>query len=161
MDFSKTKGGGPGRGKKGRAGDVPDGAIDASPGNLPANTEQGSKRFEGGGAGRTGPKNIMETQAWKDGTGGARKLWGNYLSILSESFARMPRDAQEQLIVRLSQVLTIGSAILILSFFYAFIPVFIRVLALPAVVVGAWYAGTKVVAPIMVTRFDSYLNRDF
>ncbi len=156
MDFSKTKGGGPRGGKKGRAGDGPD-SIDASPG-MPAQTEQGGKRFEGGG---TGPKNIMETQAWKEGTGGAKKLWGNYMNILSDSFARMPRDGQEQLITRLSQVLTIGSAILILSFFYAFIPVFIRVLALPAVVVGAWYAGTKVVAPIMIARFDSYLNRDF
>ncbi len=155
MDFSKTKGGGPRGGKKG---DGPDRSIDASPGNLPA--EQSGKRFEGGGTG-TGPKNIMETQAWKEGTGGARRLWSNYMNILAESFSRMPRDGQEQLIVRLSQVLTIGSAILILSFFYAFIPVFIRVLALPAVVVGAWYAGTKVVAPIMIARFDSYLNRDF
>jgi len=127
----------------------PNDIIDASPGDDSSRVRKGSQ-----------PRNIQETQAWQDGVGGARRMWNNYLTLLSTSFAKMSRQGQEQFITRLSQIVTIGSAALFTSIFYAFLPSIVRVFALPLVIVGAWWAGTNIVAPQMIVRFSQYLNED-
>jgi hypothetical protein len=123
-------------------------SIDASPGNASLDAP-------------ARPKNIRETKAWQDGSAGVKKMWWNYKQTLSESFKRMGRAQQEQLITQLSMIVTIGTTILLLSFFYNFLPQVVRVFALPLIGVGSWWAGTRIVAPIMIGRYDEYLNREF
>ncbi|HEY9679471.1 MAG TPA: hypothetical protein V6C76_15795 [Drouetiella sp.] len=106
------------------------------------------------------PRNLQETKVYKDSVKGARTAWHNYLSFLSVKFQDTPRRGQEQFIQRMSQTFTIGSAVLITSFVYPFLPTLIRVFALPVVLVVSWWLGTKVVTPQMIARFEKYLNKD-
>ena len=81
--------------------------------------------------------------------------------MLTTKFKQLPRAEQETLITRISQVVTMGSSVLVIQLFYSFLPLFLRVLALPLALVAAWWAGTRVVAPMMIIRYDKYLNREY
>ncbi|MBS1954914.1 MAG: hypothetical protein JST89_12050 [Cyanobacteria bacterium SZAS-4] len=107
------------------------------------------------------PRNLQETKVYKDSVKGARAAWQNYVAFLATKFHDTPRRGQEQFIVRMSQTLTIGSAVLITSLFYPFLPTLIRVFALPGVLVLSWWLGTKIVAPQMTIRFEKHLNQEF
>src|SRR6516162_7342313 len=102
------------------------------------------------------PRNIKETKVWQDTVGATQQLWSNYVNLLSVSFRNMPREEQCRLITRLSQYITIGVTALALSFFYQFLPLFFRVLALPAILVGSWLIGTRVVAPVIISRVERH-----
>jgi hypothetical protein len=134
-----------------------DDGFDASPNapDLPAVSDGGS-RFGNGKKG--GPKNIQETKAWKESVGGVQRFWGNYVNTLKTAFKRMDRRQQEDLITRVSQIITVGTAIITMSAWYWFMPQQIRVIALPIVIVGSWWVGTKIVGPSMIARFDSHLH---
>ncbi|MBX9692359.1 MAG: hypothetical protein K2Z81_08250 [Cyanobacteria bacterium] len=112
-----------------------------------------------GPSGSMGPKNITETKAFQQGMGGIRNLWGNYLDVLGAHFERMSRPQQELFILRMCQVITIGCAIVLASFFYGFIPVLVRVFAFPVFIAGSWFAATRVVSPIIIAQFEHKLNR--
>jgi len=124
--------------------------IDASPGERPA--------ARPGAAGGQGPRSIQETKAWQEGTGGLKRMWHNYVTMLGTQFKKMTRREQEELITRLSQIVTIGSAALITMLFYGFIPLFLKIFVLPGILLGAYWAGTNVVSPIMIARYEQYLN---
>ncbi len=79
--------------------------------------------------------------------------------MLSGRFRNTPRAGQEAFILRMSQAITIGSAGLIALFVYPFLPTLVRVFALPVVLVLSWLLGTKLVAPQMMSRVESYLNQ--
>lgn len=104
------------------------------------------------------PKNIYETKPFKTGMGGVTQMWSNYVAILHNSFKRMDRSEQEQLIVRLCQVITVGCAIVLTTFFYQFVPLLVRVFFLPLFIVGSWFVATRVVSPIIIAQFESKLN---
>jgi len=104
------------------------------------------------------PRNLPETKAWKEGVSGAKSVWSGYLGILGHRFKNTPRAKQEEYILRFSQAVTIGSAALVLSFVYQFLPTFARVFVLPLVLAGAYLVSNKVVAPTMVARFEKHLN---
>lgn len=104
------------------------------------------------------PRNLPDTKAWKQGVSGAKSVWSGYLSMMAARFQSTPRLKQDEYILRMSQIVTIGSAALVLSFGYPFLPTFARVLILPVVLVGAWLVGSRVVAPTMVARFEKHLN---
>ncbi|MBX9670323.1 MAG: hypothetical protein K2X93_22175 [Candidatus Obscuribacterales bacterium] len=120
----------------------------------------------GNGTGRKVParrsekKSIKDNKALREGMGGLSAIWGNYTATLSAYFKSMSRDAQEQLITRLCQVITVGSAIVLTSFFYQFIPLPVRVFAMPVFIVGSWFVATRVVAPIIIAQFEDKLNND-
>jgi hypothetical protein len=82
----------------------------------------------------------------------------NYGGLLGRSFQNLSRAEQEQLITRYCQILTIGSAVVIATFIYPFLPTLVRVFSAPALVIAAWYLGTKVVSAIMIKRLDKYLK---
>ena len=154
MDFKKSR-----SGKKGDAKSSdktfsasPDygATIDASPGERPL-----SRPGAGGGH---GPRSIQETKAWQEGTGGLKRMWHNYVTMLGTQFKKMTRREQEELITRLSQIVTIGSAALITMLFYGFIPLFLKIFVLPGILLGAYWAGTNIVSPIMIARYEQYLN---
>lgn len=164
MDFKKGKGNLPGdsdksssygstRSSSGRK--KGDGTIDASPDNTAA-SRTGSKPGLGSGA-----RNVLETKAWQESKAGALRIWHNYKLMLITKFKQLPRAEQETLITRICQVVTMGSAVLVIQLFYSFLPLFLRVLALPLALVGAWWAGTRVVAPMMIIRYDEHLNREY
>jgi len=134
-----------------------DSGFDASPGgaDLPAVTD-GASRFGNGKKG--GPKNIQETKAWKDSVGGVQRFWGNYVNTLKTAFKRMDRRQQEDLITRMSQIMTIGTAIITMNVWYYFMPQQVRVITPPIVLFGCWWIGTKIVGPSMIARFDHFLN---
>ena len=123
-----------------------DGVIDASP---------DGKHTNGKGV---QPRNILETRPVQDSMRGARAMWATYLAILKNSFANMERPKQEWFILRFSQAVTIGSAVLLAQLFYAFLPTFVRVFFLPTVILVSWFIGTRIVAPQMIVRFSKYLN---
>lgn len=106
----------------------------------------------------SGPKNIQETKAWKDGVGGLQRFWSNYLNSLKTAFQRLDRRGQEELIIRMCQIMTVGAAIITTSIWYYFMPPNVRVLILPVVLVGAWWLGTKIVGPSMIDRFDVHMH---
>jgi hypothetical protein len=134
-----------------------DDGFDASPNDL-RTVEDAGKNGLRKTSGK--PKNIMETKAWQESTGGARRFWHNYVNNLSTHFQRMNRKGQEELITRLSQIISIGTAVITMSAWYWFLPQGFRVIALPIIIVGSWWVGTRIVAPAMIARFEKYLNKD-
>jgi hypothetical protein len=150
MSFGKSKGDKP---QKSRSKNFDDQIIDASPGDNPQDMAMSANSS-------ARPANIRETKAWKNVSGGIKGMWGNYIQTLINAFGRMNREEQIDLIIKGSQIITIGVAVVGLGLFYYFLNVTIRVLATPALLVGAWFLGTKVVAPIMVERLNQYLNQD-
>ncbi|MDZ4837781.1 MAG: hypothetical protein SGJ27_28700 [Candidatus Melainabacteria bacterium] len=143
MDLSKL------RGAKGNPGE-----IDQSP---PASNGAGDKR-ELPSKSPKNPKSVTETNAYKQGKAGIGQFWSNYVHLLSNYFSRMSRSDQEQLIVRGCQVVTVGCAIVLTTFFYQFVPLLIRVFTLPLFIVGSWFVATKVVSPIIIAQFENKLN---
>lgn len=139
---------------QGKQGGRPEDSLEG----FDASPDSGNKNGRKNGS--RSPRNIQETRVWKDSVGGLSSMWKQYVAILKQSFARLPRDKQEFYIIRLSQAVTIGSSILAISFFYPFLPTIIRVFALPLVIVVSWWCGTKIVAPQMVIRMSSYLNKE-
>jgi hypothetical protein len=77
---------------------------------------------------------------WKNGS---NSYWSGYLEMMSRRFHNSPRSKQDEYILRMSQICTIGAAALALSFGYPFLPVFARVFMLPLVLVAAWFIGGK------------------
>lgn len=148
MSFGKSKGDKP---QRSRSKNFDDQIIDASPGDNPYEMSMNP----GNG---TRPNNIRETKAWKNVSGGIKGIWATYMQTLATAFGKMNRDEQVDLIIKGSQIITIGVAVVGLGLFYYFLNVTIRVLITPALLVGAWFLGTKVVAPVMIERFNSLLN---
>jgi|AGTN01.2.fsa_nt_gi hypothetical protein len=106
-----------------------------------------------------GPKNITETKAFKQGMGGFKQMWDNYVNILASDFRRRSRGDQEALILRMCQVVTVGCAIVLSTFFYQFVPLLIRVFAFPVFIVGSWFIASRVVGPIILTQLENKLNK--
>ncbi|HEY9871094.1 MAG TPA: hypothetical protein V6D08_18150 [Candidatus Obscuribacterales bacterium] len=153
MDFKKSRGGKRGEQRSSdktfSASPDPGATIDARPTGEPPPLAK-----QAGG----GPRNIQETKAWKESTSGLQRMWHNYLNMLGTQFRRMSRADQEALITRLCQIVTIGSAALVTMLFYGFIPLFLKIFVLPGILLAAYWAGTNVVAPIMIVRYEQYLN---
>jgi hypothetical protein len=151
----KDRGRGP-DGRSSRPGSEREGGddIDMSPGG-------GYARGARPGARPGSPKSIQDTQAWQSSQAGLANMWGNYRRVLKTSWQKMPRSDQEALITRLCQIVTIGVSVLVLMFFYGFLPKVIAIFAVPGVLVGSFWAGTKVVAPIIAAQYDQYLNKEF
>lgn len=97
-------------------------------------------------------------EMWNQGKKGLSDIWENYVQMLRRDFQKRPRRSQEQLILRLSQVLTIGCVVVLLNFFYSFIPSVIRLFAFPLLLVAAWFVATRAIAPMIVVRFEDHLN---
>jgi hypothetical protein len=144
VDRNKPKGRASGLGAK-KGGDV----FDASP--------SGTTDISAGGNGKR-PHNIQDTEGWKKGSSGVKKIWNNYINFLKASFTRMSRDDQENYITKFSQVITIGLGVVALQLFYPMLPSLLRVISLPLIVGVAWYLGNKVIAPTMIDRMGKYLN---
>lgn len=97
-------------------------------------------------------------EMWTQGKKGLSDLWKNYVDLLQRDFNRRTRESQEQLILRLSQVITIGCVVVLLNFFYSFIPSFIRLFIFPVILVISWFVATRAIAPMIVIRFEHRLN---
>jgi hypothetical protein len=106
-------------------------------------------------------RSVQDTKVWKDSTSGIKTLWGNYLQTLSNSFKRMSREQQESLISRICIIMTMGVSIILINLFYSFFPPLVRALVPPLVLALAYFAGARVVAPVMIGRFEEHLNREF
>ncbi len=103
-------------------------------------------------------KEQKNKEMWTQGKKGLSDIWENYVQMLRRDFQKRPRGSQEQLILRLSQVLTIGCVVVLLNFFYSFIPSVIRLFAFPLLLVAAWFVATRAIAPMIVVRFEDHLN---
>jgi len=103
-------------------------------------------------------KKEANKEMWNQGKKGLSDIWENYVQMLRRDFQKRSRESQEQLILRLSQVLTIGCVVVLLNFFYSFIPSVIRLFAFPLLLVAAWFVATRAIAPMIVVRFEEYLN---
>lgn len=130
-----------------KKGSPDDEIIDASP--------------EAQGADPNRPRNIAETKVWKESTGSAKRAWSNYVGMLGSRFQMMPRFDQEQFITRLSIIFTMGATIIVMVMFYSFLPTAVRLLALPGALVASYLVGLKIVTPIMLSRYEQYLNREY
>jgi hypothetical protein len=106
-------------------------------------------------------RSIQDTKIYKDSMSGLRYGWNNYVQLLKNSFNRMPRANQEALITRFSMIITIGVSIIMIIFFYPFLPLFLRVIGVPLGLAAAWWAGTRIVGPVMIVRYEEHLNREF
>ncbi|MCW5824050.1 MAG: hypothetical protein KIT34_14695 [Cyanobacteria bacterium TGS_CYA1] len=109
----------------------------------------------------TAPKRTKKEankEMWNQGKKGLSDIWKNYVEMLRRDFQKRGRNSQEQLILRLSQVLTIGCVVVLLNFFYSFIPSVIRLFAFPVLLVAAWFVATRAIAPMIIVRFEDHLN---
>ncbi len=115
---------------------------------------------EGGGSGKPPRRTAVglgyfgESQPSKKGS----SMWQLYCSYLARYFKTMDRVDQEQLIIRLCQVVTVAWAIALTTFFYLFVPLLVRVFVLPLFLVGSWFVATRVVAPIAIAELEPKLN---
>lgn len=75
-----------------------------------------------------------------------------------DRFQTLERIEQEQGIIRICQIITVGTGLLGLSIFQTFLPDAVRVVSLPVVLIACWWAGTCIVGPQIITRFNRYLN---
>jgi hypothetical protein len=106
------------------------------------------------------PRNIRETKVWRDTAGAVQQMWSNYVNLLKGNFQTMSREEQCKLITRLCQIITTGVAGLAAQFFfYYYLPLFVKVIALPAYLIGAWMIGTRVVSKVIIKRVDKHLNQ--
>ena len=104
-------------------------------------------------------KSIRDTKPWKQATGGIKQAWSQYTQMLANSFRNLDRVEQEALITKFSMIFTIGAAVLLLSFFYSFLPLgLIRILSVPLLLIGSYFAGTRIVAQAMIVRLAKYLK---
>jgi hypothetical protein len=106
------------------------------------------------------PQNITDTKAFKAGKQGANRMWNNYKTSLITAFQRMNREDQEALVQRVCMIVTIGVTGIGLLLFYQFIPRLGRVFGVPAAIYGAWWAGNRIVTPVVLARLDNILNKD-
>jgi hypothetical protein len=113
------------------------------------------------GSPKTHVKNIRDTQVWKASVSGISGMWGNYLNILQRSFQRMSRLEQESLIRKICIAITLGIACLVAMFFYGMVDRTIRLIGLPLFILSAYWASTKIVTPMMIVRYDQYLNKEY
>ena len=106
--------------------------------------------------------NISEQigQAAKDSLNGGKKLWTNYLQLLSGYFQNMTRNEQEELITKFSWILTIGAAALAWCQIYPLFHPIIRLFACPISCILAYWFGKNIVSKIMIDRFSNYLNNE-
>lgn len=103
-------------------------------------------------------RDITDTEGWKSSQKGLKRFWTNYKNILKESFNRMTREEQEDLIDKFAMIVTIGVTCLILLIFYPVIPRLLRVLGLPCAILAAWWAGRRIVGPVIVDRMSNLLK---
>ena len=101
---------------------------------------------------------IQDSKIWQNTVGPTKNAFTGYFGFLGKYFHNLPRFEQEKLITTHCQILTIGAAVVLLTFVNPFLPTLIRVLLLPALFIFAWYMGTKVVPVIVIKRMDKYLN---
>jgi hypothetical protein len=106
------------------------------------------------------PASIRETQGWKTSQQGIKRFWNNYKEILITAFNRMSRAEQEGLVTRMCVIVTIGVTGLGLLLFYNFIPRMVRVVAVPSALFAAWWAGNRIVAPVVLGRLENFLNKE-
>jgi hypothetical protein len=105
------------------------------------------------------PRSLVDTDAYKKGKNSAGRLWNNYKTILKTSFNNMSRSDQEALLTKASVIVTIGVTILALGLFYSLIPRQVRVFLVPGALFGAWWIAGKVVAQVIIARFEPILNK--
>lgn len=105
-------------------------------------------------------RNITETGAWKSSSRGAKRFWVNYKNILKDSFNRMSRQEQEDLIIKFAMIVTLGVTCLVILIFYPVTPRLMRVLGLPVALLVAWWAGRRIVGPVVIDRMEGMLRKD-
>ncbi len=106
------------------------------------------------------PRNITDTQGWKSSSKGVKRFWTNYKAILKDSFNRMSRQEQEDLIDKFAMIVTVGVTCLVVLIFYPVIPRTLRVFGLPVALLSAWWAGRRVVGPVVIDRLGSILKKE-
>ncbi len=126
------------------------------------------ERKKGSGTDRMNPppessgkaRNITETEAWKSSSRGAKRFWVNYKNVLRDSFNRMSRQEQEDLIIKFAMIVTLGVTCLVILIFYPVTPRLMRVLGLPVALLVAWWAGRRIVGPVVIDRMENMLRKD-
>ena len=86
----------------------------------------------------------MSPNKWSRFVEKLREALDETFENMREAFNNMPPDRQNQLITNASQIICIGLTAVTLSYFYRFLPLFARVALVPALLVGAWWVGTKI-----------------
>ncbi len=105
-------------------------------------------------------RDITDTEGWKTSSKGLKRFWGNYKATLKESFNNMSRDQQEDLIDKFAMIVTIGVAALVVLIFYPVIPRLLRVLGVPLALIFAWWAGRRIVGPVVIDRLEHLLKKE-
>ena len=105
-------------------------------------------------------RNITDTEGWKSSQKGLKRLWSNYKKILKDRFTRMTRAEQEDLIDKFAVIITMGVTCLVILIFYPVMPRLLRVFLLPTALLSAWWAGRRIVGPVVVDRISHMLNED-
>ena len=105
-------------------------------------------------------RDIRDTEGYRSSKKGVKRFWSNYQNILKTSFNDMSRGEQEDLIDKFAMIVTIGVTVLVVLIFYPVIPRLLRVLGLPVALLVAWWAGRKVVGPVIVDRLEHLLKKD-
>jgi hypothetical protein len=75
-----------------------------------------------------------------------RNGWERYLQMLKQAFNQMSPSDQEDLIEKFAMIFTVGIACLVILTFYPIVPSFYRYVAVPLVLLAAWWSGRNLAA---------------
>jgi hypothetical protein len=109
---------------------------------------------------QAGNRNLSGSEGWKSSQQGVKRVWTNYQTMLKNSWDGMTRTQQEDLIDKFAMIITIGVTCLVILIFYPVIPRLLRVLGLPVALLGAWWAGKRIVGPVVIDRLSNILKDD-
>lgn len=74
------------------------------------------------------------------------------------NFRAMPREQQESVIRKGSVATTMGICILFMNAAYGVVPAILRVLGVPALLIGSYYAGKRFIAPLVIKKLERHMN---
>lgn len=105
------------------------------------------------------PRSVMETEFVQKSKKGIGRIWSGYISFLANYYRNMSKEEQDKLISQFSLVITMGVTAIILAMFYSFIPAGLSVFIVPIILGASWWAGSKIVPPIVIARLEDEIKR--
>lgn len=65
----------------------------------------------------------------------------NYLQFIKDAFRKLPPPEQEKFLRKAALIVTVGTSVAILGFFYSLVPREARLVLIPVMFVLGWYVG--------------------
>jgi hypothetical protein len=82
----------------------------------------------------------------------------DFFNALATSFKKLTRTDQIKFIGKFSTIITLWIALVVTACLYPVLSHFQKIFFAPVLMILAWLFAKAVVTPLMITKFDRYLN---